>query len=519
MIKKKSFLVGAAFIASLTIGVACFAFASQQHRLSTVRGDPSPYSLNLSRSLTSEEVSAGTATFYNHVDYGIQFNFASASTSSGLVSLATGGYFYNETAITGMSRIEATLTSGSATLSYGNAKNVLNVGSQELTGTSLIVVDLEEPSDYFKIDDVTGPLAISSLRITYACSNSYQYAYDKETASGDILYSANLTMGDFGTETYPLDIHCFETVNESSGFSFHAPVSSTTTGWPNFTLTLNNAADLSYADLVVSVKANNLTNIQIGLRDASNEGLLKWNLSNTSISSNWQTLKFNIPANQIADGKDLSAVKKLVFQFNFDQNSGLERDIWIDEMHFADFAYASGSSGYNIETGTYSAGQWRGYGSTPETIYNNTCGANSYSALKVTFQDTTATLPGRVYASFDLAQTSCFGTSNTIDVKNSTLSFDIKLSQELYDTANSQFTFKHEDSSWSGIEKWYSFTGYNSGNPETWLHVSIDLSAKYGSETRNANTYAVTFGFFGMTAETAQTAWVIFDNLALTANS
>ena len=348
-------------------------------------------------------------------------------------------------------------------------------------------------------------------------------AYNKELASKDYLFFSEYASANFGSnDKYILDRFSTDTANANSGFAFYMPVSDSTTGWPNFTLTLPNAVDLSHGSLEISAKANNLTNLQIGLKNSSDESVLKWNLSNTGLTSSWQTIKFTVPANQIADGKDLTSIKKLVFNFNFDQNSGTERAMWLDELHFGEGAYAIGSSAYNLEMGTYSGGQWRGNGSTATTIYNDTASASSNSALKVTFQDhntSWSSLPGRVFASFDLAQTPGIGTSNTIDVKNSTLSFDIKLSQEFYDTNNSQFTFKHEDSSWSGLEKWYSFDGYAAGNPQTWLHVSIDLSAKYGSATRNADTYAITFGFFGMTTETIQSAWVIFDNVSIVANS
>lgn len=198
MIKKKSFLVGAIVASSLVACTACFVFASQQQKLFNVRGDPSPYSLNLNRSLTSEEVTAGSATFYNHVDYGIQFNFASASTSSGLVSLATGGYFYNETAITGMSGLEITLASGSATVVYGNSKDALCVGSYSLSGTSLISVSFDEPSDYFKISDVTGPLDISSLKLLYSCTNTY------DPAMTPVTYESGTSYAEFTLENWAL---------------------------------------------------------------------------------------------------------------------------------------------------------------------------------------------------------------------------------------------------------------------------------------------------------------------------
>ena len=153
------------------IGVANMKFAEAF----PVKGDNNPYVLNLNRSVTSAELSAGQATFNTSGGNPINFNFDSekASVDSGLISLATGGYFYNDTQITGISRLELSLSSGSAIVSYGNAKDALYIGKASLSGTSPITIDLSTPSDYFKISNVTGPLAIDSLKITYSCSNSY----------------------------------------------------------------------------------------------------------------------------------------------------------------------------------------------------------------------------------------------------------------------------------------------------------------------------------------------------------
>ena len=529
LVKKRHLLFAGLGALSLIVGTLCFTL-NRQHKFERAVGNDEPYVLELSRSLDASEVSAGQASFNTSKNNAIVFKFASASVDSGLVSLATGGYFYNDTAITGISKIEATLTSGSATLSYGNAKNVLTVGSEELSGVSLITVNFAEPSDYFRIDDITGPLAIASLRITYACANDYQYAYDLETASGDLLTESIIQSQSAFNDDISFDSWSFETSSLSSGFAWHVKANESYNNWPSVQIKLPKSYDLSHSSISIMAKFTT-TKPRVSFK--------LYNSSLEVVSYGWQTAIDFLGAESYTDlldwtrgtvtnanmvaalqaGKDLSDVRYIDIGYDFNANHGIEQNVFVDELHFEDAPYApNASSGNNLEMCTYSAGQWRGYNSTPSVVYD-TYGASSGSALKVTFQDTTATLPGRVYASFDLAQTAVFGTSNAIDVKNSTLSFDIKLSQEFYDAANSQFTFKHEDSSWSGIEKWYNYTGYNSGNPDTWLHISIDLSAKYGSETRNANTYCITFGFFGMDSTKIQTAWVIIDNLAMTANS
>ena len=310
MIKKKSFLIGVITTSTLAICAACFICASQQKQFSTVRGDPSPYSLNLNRSLTSEEVSAGYATFYNHANYGIQFNFASASTNSGLVSLATGGYFYNDTAITGMTRIEVTLTSGSSTLSYGNAKDALNVGSQALSGTSLIAIDLAEPSDYFKIDNVTGPLAISSLRVTYSCSNDYQYAHDREVASGDLLYTSTFESGSLNSN-HIADTRCFDVVDSTSGYSFCLTIHENASGgWPAWYFELKDGITAPSFTLEMYVRGINQEQLNTNITDGSNNALLKSGNRTIPLTSGWTVFTIDVNETTLASGKTTSDIKK-----------------------------------------------------------------------------------------------------------------------------------------------------------------------------------------------------------------
>ena len=350
-----------------------------------------------------------------------------------------------------------------------------------------------------------------------------EFVYD---ASGDLLNLSKfeLNSGFGASSSYDLRY------SAQNGYGFHYHADAAYNNWPSIRIKLPKSYDLTHSGLAVTAKFETTKpRIAFKLYD-SNSVLVSYGwqtaidfLGTTSYieSLDWTT-KTVSNSNLVAalqSGKDLSDVRYIDVGVDFNANHGISQDVYIDELHFVDGVYATNSASVeNLEMGTYSAGQWRGYNSTPSICYD-TYGSNSNSSLKITFQDTTATLPGRVYASFDLAQTPEVTSSNAIDVKNSTLSFDIKLSQEFYDANNPQFTFKHEDSSWAGIEKWYSYPGYGTGNPETWLHVSIDLSAKYGSETRNANTYAITLGFFGMTSTTVQTAWVIIDNLSITSNA
>ena len=195
--KKRSIFLSAIATCSLAMaGTLCLTLIAKNHSLMTF-GDNDIYVLNLNRSITSSEISAGQATFNTNRGNPITFKFDSskASTDSGVISLATGGYFYNDTTITGINKIEATITGGSATLRYGNDKNNLNLGSETLdtSGGSNVpfTVNLAHPSDYFKIDNITGPFAIKNMRISYACYREPSTDGMKAIAIGDVHISSD----------------------------------------------------------------------------------------------------------------------------------------------------------------------------------------------------------------------------------------------------------------------------------------------------------------------------------------
>ena len=192
--KKYSILLIATVCSLVGVGTLCLTLAAK-NRSFMAYGDTNPYVLNLNRSITSGEIATGEATFNTANGNPIVFKFDSAksSTDSGLISLSTGSYFYNNTAITGINKIEVTVSGGSATLSYGNEKSNLNLGSQTLDteGNDNIpfTINLDYASDYFKIDDVTGPFAIKNLKITYSCFREPEVSSMKAIAIGDVHIS------------------------------------------------------------------------------------------------------------------------------------------------------------------------------------------------------------------------------------------------------------------------------------------------------------------------------------------
>ena len=195
----------------------------------------------------------------------------------------------------------------------------------------------------------------------------------------------------------------------------------------------------------------------------------------------------------------------------------------------------------NLEMCRFEPGAWRGTGSKAVTSYTEVYGANSTSSRKVTFANS-EDLPdvvdnennSTVNASFNLAVTSTLGVENGIDSKNCTLSFDIKLSEEFFNTTHQykhMFSLKIEDGNWHTHFTWIPFVenpeNFNYGNTDNgWLHVEYNLATNEeitgpNSEGKVAdgNTYVLTFGLFGITNTTRTTASAVFDNISMVSNS
>ena len=171
-----------ALISSVSIGAALLLTIGATHGIfdrnifANANGDP--YTLDLNRSISSSELSNGQAVFNTNNGNPITFKFDSSKSEvsgEGLLNLLTDSYFYNDTPITGINRIDVTLSGGTATLTYGNDKDNLVTGSQTLnTGGSEMAfnVDLVSPSNYFRLDVDAGPSLLKRIIVTYSCVNS-----------------------------------------------------------------------------------------------------------------------------------------------------------------------------------------------------------------------------------------------------------------------------------------------------------------------------------------------------------
>ena len=170
-----------ALIGSVSIGITLLLTLGVTHGL-TKNGflgnaDTNPYVLDMNRSVSASELSNGQTVFNTNNGNPITFKFDSSKAevnSGGILNLLTAGNFYNDTAITGINKVDVTLSGGSATLTYGNDKNNLNVGSETLNtngSEEVFNVNFTNPSSYFKLDVTSGPSLLKRVKVTYSCVN------------------------------------------------------------------------------------------------------------------------------------------------------------------------------------------------------------------------------------------------------------------------------------------------------------------------------------------------------------
>lgn len=532
---KLGFLGVFTLILSVAIGFA--ALRNSDDFVVRGRASGETYSLDLSdRTINDAERSGKQASFRTRNNTEIIFKFGttySLNEGSGIIQLAADSYFYNDTRITGITSIEYSIErtnpANTGKIYFGNDLSALNVGCVDLNVTrTLTTIDFDNPVDYFKIDKVTGTLTIFQFKIYYSCSNSYSYLHAKEIESNDLLYSSTLT-NNMSSNFYTLDTRCFDVANSNSGFSFHVTTTTDANDWPNFVLDLGKNA--SVKSLKVYAKGVISTKVHIMLQDQNGVSLLGWNLVTTEITSSWSLITFSIPSNQIASGKNLHAVRKINFIFDFTipetDGPGSVRELWFDNLSINEEAYKENDTGFNLEMSQIKTGSNYDHGSTSEYIYSGTC--NSFSAQKFIFANETGlpdSVPNSAESRASFAIGNALGTSNQLYMGDALVEFDVLLSDEFFDSSSS---YKNKvsltaetygdgaTSPWASPNGWFDLCDLSSfaSKKGQWIHVEFDLSQKPNFVNSSNSLGSLMFGFFGLTNETKTNAFAVIDNLQI----
>lgn len=164
-------------------------------------------------------------------------------------------------------------------------------------------------------------------------------------------------------------------------------------------------------------------------------------------------------------------------------------------------------------------------GTTSSFVHDQTYGPTSVTARKIIFAN--STLSGDPLTAYFVFNNETDGLT-AIDAKNCTISFDIMLSSEFFESSSPYkhaFSLNLIDSSWGAHSEWLSYDsrGSSAFAPEYtdngWFHTSIDLSQVAAYSSLQNNLIRMRFGFFGLTDSTKANAYVIIDNFCMTPNN
>ena len=359
--------------------------------------------------------------------------------------------------------------------------------------------------------------------------NIYIEEEAKEEACKDLFFTASIVDNKFDSEHAELNTYCLDTTDSSSGLSYKISVDAEVGGWPSIQVQLDKSYDLTSSgiafDAKFSIEEGGTTKKWVSLFLYDSVGnQISTEIGNDFVGDDDSWLSCLITNskinNNLKDGYDLTAVKFIRFNFNLNGNKGFNRSIWLDELHFVE----SPTLEKNLEMVEMDTGMCKG--TAASITYSDVYGSNSTSARKFTFANSDLANGGadgrpRVAFSPDAS-----GLSN-IDVKNCTMSFDIKISSEFYDNNNAEkhtFVLDLYGSNWNRQRNVFNFfyngaAGFYPENTDNgWIHLEQDMSVVQAYNSMS-DLIRMEFQFFGLNDTTKTTAWVIIDNITFTPNA
>ena len=354
--------------------------------------------------------------------------------------------------------------------------------------------------------------------------NIYEEQEGKEVVTKDLFYTSSIVDNKLDSEHMELDTYCLDTVDSSSGLSYMISADTEAGGWPSIQIQLDKSYNLTNAGFTFSAKfategAAAKKWMSFFLYDSD------WNQITTEIGNDFSgsdnswlscLISNSKIAQNLKNGCSLSDVRFIRFNFNFDKNKGHNQSIWLDELHFVEAPTLQN----NLEMVEMDTGMCKGTEAsvTFSDVYGSSC------ARKFTFANSDLSQADgrpRVVLSPDASGLSA------IDVKNCTMSFDIKLSAEFFDNNNAEkhtFVLDLYGSDWNRNRNVFNFfsngaAGFYPENTDNgWIHLEQDMSVVPAYNSMS-NLIRIEFQFFGLDDTTKTTAWVVIDNITFTPNT
>ena len=148
----------------------------------------------------------------------------------------------------------------------------------------------------------------------------------------DLLADAQYVWGNFSGTDYTYDNLCQQVNGETSIRSWKFAATASAKGWPKAQLLLSESYDMTGMKLVFDVKFENARQwVRVKL-DNSNYAAVISKMDTELTGAGWHTVELDLSAATLENGTDLTDIRLITFNFDFDTNAGQERAIYIDNV-------------------------------------------------------------------------------------------------------------------------------------------------------------------------------------------
>ncbi len=201
--------------------------------------------------------------------------------------------------------------------------------------------------------------------------------YDMLSMAANI---ANASM--WSGEKYAYDKYCTDCTGENSARSWKFTATAAAKGWPIATLSMPKSYDLRSCALEFDVKFENAKqSLSFHLCDKDGKLLTSKMVGVQSKGSGWQRVRvedIDIEAS-LAKGADLSQVRMIQFWLNFEENTGMERAVYVDNMRAVKVTVSAQEQAERdsdlFATSKFSGNSWTGkvysYNKSSNVVYGN----------------------------------------------------------------------------------------------------------------------------------------------------
>ena len=148
----------------------------------------------------------------------------------------------------------------------------------------------------------------------------------------DLLADAQYVWGSFSGTDYTYDSQCQQVNGDGSVRSWGFAAAATASGWPKAQLLLKESYDMTNMKLVFDVKFENARQwVRVKLDNSDYQAVIS-KMDASPNGTGWQTVELKLSDAALEEGADLTDIRLITFNFDFEANAGQERAVYIDNV-------------------------------------------------------------------------------------------------------------------------------------------------------------------------------------------